>query len=112
LRVAAGKRVKAQRLYEVHLNAGEMIIFKGNLIHAGCGYKCNNIRLHAYISFTDQDAAAVLNQTHPIPNSMWHPEPVDEANNAVQVMASWRLQRKRLQRAKSRKGVEKRQCLK
>jgi hypothetical protein len=33
----------------VELDAGDVIVFRGDLIHAGSAYSSHNLRLHAYI---------------------------------------------------------------
>jgi len=33
----------------LNLNKGDAVFFRGDLIHAGCGYSCDNIRLHFYL---------------------------------------------------------------
>lgn len=33
----------------ISLNPGDMLIFRGDLVHAGSKYKDENVRLHAYL---------------------------------------------------------------
>lgn len=37
------------RHVELHLNAGDAIVFRGDLVHAGASYDIDNIRIHAYL---------------------------------------------------------------
>ena len=34
---------------ELSLGKGDMVLFRGDLVHAGASYKGSNIRLHAYL---------------------------------------------------------------
>jgi hypothetical protein len=34
---------------ELHLNAGDAVVFRGDLVHAGASYDIDNIRVHAYL---------------------------------------------------------------
>lgn len=60
--------------HTVTLDAGDVIVFRGDLVHAGSAYKARNIRLHAYI-----DHPTVLRP----PNRTWaigrHADPLMRA---------------------------------
>jgi hypothetical protein len=34
---------------EIHLNSGDMVIFRGDFVHAGSGYTQDNFRIHYYL---------------------------------------------------------------
>ena len=34
---------------EINLNAGDAVVFRGDLVHAGASYETDNIRVHAYL---------------------------------------------------------------
>lgn len=42
------KKTKPIRCEEVELNPGDMIVFRGDFIHAGSGYDADNYRIHYY----------------------------------------------------------------
>ena len=37
------------RIKTIYINKGDVIIFRGDLVHAGAEYYSENVRLHAYI---------------------------------------------------------------
>ena len=37
------------KIQTIHINKGDVIIFRGDLVHAGAEYYSENVRLHAYI---------------------------------------------------------------
>jgi hypothetical protein len=46
----------------VTMNPGDMCVFRGDVIHAGCGYETENYRLHVYLD--SPKVARTLNRTY------------------------------------------------
>jgi len=43
------KLLKNTSHIELYLNAGDAVVFRGDLVHAGASYEIDNIRVHAYL---------------------------------------------------------------
>ena len=35
--------------FVVRLDVGEILVWRGDLVHAGAGYSCEHVRIHAYV---------------------------------------------------------------
>jgi len=47
---------------QLALNAGDVVVFRGDLVHAGATYEKRNVRLH--VSLDVEDIAQSANSTH------------------------------------------------
>ena len=54
----------------ISMNAGDMLIFRGDLLHAGAGYAVRNRRLHLYLDHHDDLVAPRCRQ----PNTTYRPK--------------------------------------
>jgi len=50
---------------DITLNAGDAVVFRGDLVHAGAAYDCENIRLHVYCD-SPGHVDAPRNRTWPV----------------------------------------------
>lgn len=48
----------------LHLNPGDLIIFRGDLGHAGCAYDKQNTRIHAYIDSSAPECKRIKGETY------------------------------------------------
>ena len=48
-----GARRRPIKCEEVHMNAGDALVFRGDLVHAGASYDTDNVRIHVYLDTAD-----------------------------------------------------------
>ena len=65
---------------DVHVPEGYALVFRGDLIHAGCGYDEDNIRIHIQVLSVQNDRRVLENQVSPHAWTTWKKVYATDAN--------------------------------